>query len=55
MVVRQVDPDDRRRILLLPTKRLEAIGHEYLRMKIRIMRQHGFAWVGSEGDGKIEP
>jgi len=46
MIVRQTDPDDRRRTFLLPTKRLEAIGHEYLRMKIRIMRDHGFVWAG---------
>jgi DNA-binding MarR family transcriptional regulator len=50
MIVRQTDPDDRRRIFLLPTKRLEAIGHEYLRAKIRIMREHGFVWTGGEGD-----
>jgi len=47
MIVRQTDPDDRRRTFLLPTKRLEAIGHEYLRMKIRIMRDHGFVWAGA--------
>jgi hypothetical protein len=53
MIVRQTDPGDRRRMLLLPTARLEAIGHEYLRTKIRIMRDHGFVWtrvndIGSE-------
>lgn len=46
MVVRQTDPGDRRRIFLLPTKRLEAIGHEYLRTRIRIMRENGFIWHG---------
>jgi hypothetical protein len=56
MIVRQVDPEDRRRILLLPTARLEAIGHEYLRMRIAVMRRHGFAWTGdSAAGGKIEP
>lgn len=30
MIVRQTDPDDRRRIFLLPTRRLETIGHGYL-------------------------
>jgi hypothetical protein len=55
MIVRQIDPEDRRRILLLPTKRLEAIGHEYLRTKIRIMRDHGFVWAGEGGiDRKTE-
>lgn len=53
MIVRQTDPDDRRRTFLLPTKRLEAIGHEYLRTKIRIMHQHGFVWTGdAETDRK---
>ncbi|MCR6735303.1 MAG: MarR family transcriptional regulator [Afipia sp.] len=51
MIVRQTDPDDRRRTFLLPTKRLEAIGHEYLRTKIRIMRDHGFAWAGGAETG----
>jgi hypothetical protein len=51
MIVRQTDPDDRRRIFLLPTKRLEAIGHEYLRAKIRIMREHGFVWTGGTENG----
>lgn len=51
MIVRQTDPDDRRRTFLLPTKRLEAIGHEYLRVKLRIMRDHGFVWAG---DGAID-
>lgn len=46
MIVRQTDPDDRRRTFLLPTKRLEAIGHEYLRARIRTMREHGFVWAG---------
>lgn len=48
MIVRQTDPDDRRRTFLLPTKRLEAIGHEYLRTKIRLMRDHGFVWAGDD-------
>lgn len=53
MIVRRTDPDDRRRTFLLPTKRLEAIGHEYLRTKIRIMRDHGFVWGGdAETDSK---
>lgn len=52
MIVRQTDPDDRRRILLLPTKRLEAIGREYLRTKIRIMRDHGFVWTGGSGNDR---
>ena len=46
MIVRQIDPDDRRRIFLLPTRRLETIGHGYLQARIRIMRDHGFVWTG---------
>ena len=57
MIVRQVDPEDRRRILLLPTARLEAIGHEYLRMRIEVMRRHGFVWAGENdtGGGAADP
>ncbi len=51
MIVRQVDSEDRRRILILPTARLEAIGHEYLRMRIEVMRQHGFVWTGAADAG----
>lgn len=46
MIVRQADPDDRRRIFLLPTRRLETIGHGYAQARIRIMREHGFVWTG---------
>lgn len=46
MIVRQTDPADRRRIFLLPTRRLETIGHGYLQARIRIMREHGFVWTG---------
>lgn len=46
MIVRQTDPSDRRRIFLMPTRRLETIGHGYLQARIRIMREHGFVWSG---------
>lgn len=53
MIVRQTDPDDRRRIFLLPTRRLETIGHGYAQARIRIMREHGFVWAGgAETDRK---
>lgn len=53
MIVRQTDPDDRRRIFLLPTKRLETLGHGYAQARIRIMRDHGFVWAGrAETDRK---
>lgn len=51
MIVRQTDPADRRRTFLLPTKRLEAIGHEFLRTKIRIMGEYGFVWDGGNRAG----
>lgn len=46
MIVRQIDTDDRRRILLLPTERLETVGHAFLRGRIEILRRHGFVWSG---------
>ena len=58
MIVRQTDPDDRRRIFLLPTRRLETIGHGYLQARIRMMREHGFVWNGGEaasGAKAIDP
>jgi len=48
MIVRQVDPEDRRRMLLLPTQRLEVVGRAFLRARIRTMREQGFVWVGDE-------
>ena len=53
MIVRQIDPEDRRRILLVPTERLEVFGREFLQARIDIMRDHGFAWTGgAETDRK---
>ncbi len=49
MIVRQTDPDDRRRILLVPTERLELFGQEFLQARIRIMHDHGFVWRGDAG------
>lgn len=58
MIVRQIDSDDRRRILLLPTERLETVGRAFLRGRKEILRRHGFVWSGqSDIDSKtaIDP
>jgi hypothetical protein len=50
MIVRQTDPNDRRRIFLLPTERLETVGREFLQARIRTMREKGFVWSGPAGN-----
>lgn len=50
MIVRQIDPNDRRRIFLLPTERLETVGREFLQARIRTMREQGFTWSGPAGN-----
>jgi len=58
MLVRRTDTDDRRRLFLLPTPRLETIGREFLETRIRIMRENGYVWSGvAETDPKtaIDP
>ena len=52
MLIRQQDPNDRRRLLMVPTKRLELIGKEFLQERIEIMRRNGFLWRGRENDPK---
>jgi hypothetical protein len=52
MLIRQPDPKDRRRLLLVPTQRLEAIGREFLQERIAIMRQNGFVWQGGDDNHK---
>lgn len=44
MVLRKPDPKDRRRLLLVPTQRLETIGKEFLNERIAIMKRNGFVW-----------
>ncbi len=41
MIVREIDPNDRRRIFLRPTERLETVGREFLQARIRTMREQG--------------
>lgn len=50
MIIRQVDPNDRRRIFLLPTERLETVGREFLKARIRTMREQGFVWSSPAGN-----
>ena len=49
MIVRETDPLDRRRIFLLPTERLEAMGRTFLQGRIRTMSDHGFVWSDESG------
>jgi hypothetical protein len=56
MIVRETDPNDRRRIFLRPTERLETVGREFLQARIRTMREQGFVWTGTSGtDHKLQP
>lgn len=50
MIIRQIDTNDRRRIFLLPTERLETVGREFLQARIRTMREQGFVWSGPAGN-----
>lgn len=46
LVERRTDESDRRRMFLMPTRRLEGLGHEFQRARLRILREHGFVWSG---------
>jgi DNA-binding HxlR family transcriptional regulator len=48
MIVRETDPNDRRRIFLRPTERLETVGREFLQARIHTMRAQGFVWSGAD-------
>lgn len=43
-IIRQVDPQDRRRVLLIPTERLAEIGRIFLTARIDIARRQGFVY-----------
>ena len=51
LVERRLDAGDRRRMFLIPTRRLEGIGHEFEQARLRIMREHGFIWNGGNKAG----
>lgn len=44
LIERRTDEGDRRRMFLMPTRRLEGLGHEFQQARIRIMRENGFIW-----------
>lgn len=50
LVERRTDEGDRRRLFLMPTRRLEGLGHQFQQARLRIMREHGFVWNGG-GEG----
>jgi len=52
MLVRRTDEADKRRMFLLPTERLETVGREFLRSRIRLMAEHGFAWTAPAADDR---
>ena len=44
LVERRIDAGDRRRMFLVPTRRLEGLGHEFQPARLRILRENGFIW-----------
>jgi len=44
LIERRLDTNDRRRMFLVPTRRLEGLGHEFQQARLRIMRENGFVW-----------
>ena len=51
LVERRIDAGDRRRMFLMPTRRLEGLGHEFQQARLRIMRENGFVWNGGNSAG----
>ncbi|MCF2522520.1 MarR family transcriptional regulator [Bradyrhizobium sp. G127] len=51
LVERRLDEGDRRRMFLMPTRRLEGLGHEFQQARLRIMRENGFVWNGGNSAG----
>lgn len=51
LVERRLDEGDRRRMFLMPTRRLEGLGHEFQQARLRIMRENGFVWNGGDSAG----
>jgi len=43
-IIRQTDPKDRRRVLLIPTERLAEIGRIFLAARLDIARRQGFVF-----------
>ena len=51
LIERRIDAGDRRRMFLMPTRRLEGLGHEFQQARLRIMRENGFVWNGGNSAG----
>lgn len=51
LVERRLDVNDRRRMFLVPTRRLEGLGHEFQQARLRIMRDNGFIWSNDNNKG----
>lgn len=51
LVERRIDERDRRRMFLVPTRRLEGLGHEFQQARLRIMQENGFVWNGGNKAG----
>ena len=41
----------RRRMFLMPTRRLEGLGHDFQQARLRILRENGFVWNGGNSKG----
>ena len=51
LIERRIDAGDRRRMFLVPTRRLEGLGHEFQQARLRILRENGFIWNGGNATG----
>ena len=51
LVERRLDVNDRRRMFIVPTRRLEGLGHEFQQARLRIMRENGFIWSNNNNKG----
>lgn len=51
LVERRLDANDRRRMFIVPTRRLEGLGHEFQQARLRIMRENGFIWSNNNNKG----
>jgi len=51
LVERRIDEGDRRRMFLMPTRRLEGLGHDFQQARLRILRENGFVWNGGNSKG----
>lgn len=52
MLIREPDPADRRRLLLIPTSRLGIVAREFLQARLKILEECGFVWKGEGTEAK---